>query len=99
MKTYDTLVEALQDLKKRGFTHDFNIEQDKIYCTNLKMYYHPKEFNVLEFYRFEGMSDPDDSSVLYAVETSTGDKGVLVDAYGAYESMSQEMIDKLKIQH
>jgi len=99
MKSYDTLVEALQDLKKRGFTHDFNIEQDRIYCTNLKMYYHPKAFNVLEFYRFEGMSNPDDNAIVYAVETSTGDKGVLVDAYGAYESMTQDMIDKLKIQH
>lgn len=99
MKSYDTLLEALQDLKKRGFTHDFNIEQDKIYCANLKMYYHPKEFQVVEFYRFEGISDPDDNSIVYAVETSTGDKGVLVDAYGAYEALSQEMIEKLKIQH
>lgn len=98
MKSYDTLIEALQDLKERGFTHDFNVEQDKIYCTNLKMYYHPKEFQVVEFYRFEGMSNPDDNAIVYAVETSTGDKGVLVDAYGAYESMSQEMVDKLKIQ-
>lgn len=99
MKSYDTLVEALQDLKKRGFTHDFNIEQDKIYCTNLKMHYRPKDFQVTEFYRFEGMSNPDDNSIVYAVETSTGDKGVMVDAYGAYESLSPEMIDKLKIQH
>lgn len=99
MKQYDTLVEALQDLKKRGFIHDFNLEQDRIYCTQLKMYYHPKEFHVLEFYRFEGMSNPDDNSILYAVETSTGDKGVLVDAYGTYESISPEMIEKLKIQH
>ena len=99
MNSYDTLVEALQDLKKRGFTHDFNLEKDRIYCTNLKMYYRPKEFNVLEFYRFEGMSNPDDNAILYAVETSTGDKGVLVDAYGVYESVSPEMINKLKIHH
>ena len=99
MKYFDTLTETLDDLKKRGFTHDFNVEQDRIYCTNLEMYYHPKEFNVLEFHRFEGMSDPDDNAIVYAVETSTGDKGVIVDAYGAYESMTQEMIDKLKIHH
>ena len=35
-------------------------------------------------YRFEGMSDPDDNVVLYAIESNTGVKGLLVDAYGAY---------------
>lgn len=30
------------------------------------------------------MSDPDDNMVLNVIETSAGDKGLLVDAYGAY---------------
>ncbi|MEQ9441791.1 MAG: phosphoribosylpyrophosphate synthetase [Cyclobacteriaceae bacterium] len=97
MAQYDTLVEAINGLRDRGFGHDFNLEKDRIYCTQLKMYYRPKEFNIVEVYRFEGMSNPDDSSVLYAVETSNHDKGVLVDAYGAYaESVSDEILAKLK---
>jgi hypothetical protein len=39
---------------------------------------------IVEHHRFEGMSDPDDSSVVYALEASNGLKGLLVDAYGAY---------------
>ena len=51
-----------------------------------------------EVHRFEGMTNPDDSSVLYAIASTGGLKGLLVDAYGAYaESVSQEMIRKLQI--
>lgn len=100
MHQYDTLSEATNDLQKRGFTHDFNLEKDKIYCKQLNMYYRPKEFSITEVYRFEGMSNPDDNSVVYAIETSNGDKGILVDAYGAYaESISEEMLRKLKINY
>ena len=100
MHQYDTLSEATNDLQKRGFTHDFNLEKDRIYCKQLNMHYRPKEFNVTEVYRFEGMSNPDDNSVVYAIETSNGDKGILVDAYGAYaESISEEMLRKLKINY
>lgn len=42
------------------------------------------DLTIVEHHRFEGMSDPDDSSVVYALEASNGLKGVLVDAYGAY---------------
>jgi hypothetical protein len=43
------------------------------------------------------MTNPADSSVLYAIETEKGDKGLLVDSYGVYaEEVSPEMIDKLK---
>jgi len=97
MKTYDTLVEATNDLKKRGFEHDFNLERDRLYCKRLKSYYHPKEFEIKEVHRFEGMTNPGDNSVVYALETSNHDKGILVDAYGVYsEALSQEMVDKLK---
>jgi hypothetical protein len=42
------------------------------------------DLTIVEHYRFEGISDPDDSSVVYALEAPTGLKGVLVDAYGPY---------------
>ena len=39
---------------------------------------------IVNFYRFEGNSNPDDMSVMYAIETSDGLKGTLTDAYGLY---------------
>lgn len=100
MKSYDTLQEAIKDLRDQGFQHDFNLEKDKIYCKNLNMYYKPKEFQVTETHRFEGMSNPDDNEVLYAIITSVGDKGIMVDAYGTYaESISPEMLQKLRFKY
>jgi hypothetical protein len=97
MKNYESLVDALDDLKKRGYDADFAIQTVCLYCGDLDLRLNPEEFNVDEVYRFEGDSNPDDSAVLYAISSSTGVKGTLVDSYGAYsESLSFEMAKKLK---
>jgi hypothetical protein len=41
---------------------------------------------IREFYRFEGVSDPDDMSIVYAIESRDGTRGTLVDAFGVYAS-------------
>jgi hypothetical protein len=46
--------------------------------------YLPEEIQVVNFYRFEGESDPDDNAILYIIETVDGTKGTLVDSYGTY---------------
>ncbi|OWY25456.1 phosphoribosylpyrophosphate synthetase [Sphingobacteriales bacterium UPWRP_1] len=95
--TYDSLVDALADLKKRGYTLDFNLKENCIVCQSQNLTLQPAEFEIAEVHRFEGMSNPDDSSVLYAVTSNTGLKGVLVSAYGVYaEGMTAEMMEKLK---
>jgi hypothetical protein len=38
----------------------------------------------MKIYRFEGESNPDDSAVVYAIETIDGIKGTLTDAFGIY---------------
>jgi hypothetical protein len=42
------------------------------------------EMTAMNFYRFEGITNPEDMEVLYAIETVNGKKGTLVDAYGIY---------------
>lgn len=97
MKTYDTLTEALNDLKIRGFTLDFNLRPDCIECEKTGKL-SPVEFEITEVHRFEGMTNPDDSTVLYAIESRGGDKGVLLDAYGVYANpLATSMVEKLKI--
>jgi hypothetical protein len=36
---------------------------------------------IVHFYRFEGESNPDDSSIMYAIECNNGEKEI-VDGYG-----------------
>ncbi len=99
MPAYDTLTDALADLKRRGFTTDFNIEFDAIKCSDTGRTLSPAEFEITEHYRFEGETDPGDESVLYAITAKDGSmKGVLVSAYGMYsENTSEILIRKLAI--
>ena len=76
-----TMVEVLNDLKKEGFTHDFNIHNNNIHSSEGNITLSPKDFEIVKVYRFEGMSDPGDNSVVYAVEsTKHGVKGTFINA-------------------
>ncbi|MGI8951737.1 MAG: phosphoribosylpyrophosphate synthetase [Chitinophagaceae bacterium] len=100
MRAYDSLLDALNDLKKRGYTTDFNLAFDKVKCSERGVCLSPSQFEITEHYRFEGMSNPDDSSVVYVIESKDGTmKGTLVSAYSMYsEPISDEMIRKLSVQ-
>ncbi|MDQ4141185.1 MAG: phosphoribosylpyrophosphate synthetase [Bacteroidota bacterium] len=92
MKQYDTLVEALKDLESRGYKYNFNVAQDCLECAEISLKLYPQDFDVTEFYRFEGPTDPADNSILYAIEGKNGTKGVLVNAYGVYSDPGSEAL-------
>lgn len=90
---YDTVSKAIEELRKQGFTTDFNIEEDKLVCNEGK--YSTKDFEVMDVYRYEGNSDPGDEAAVYAIKSFDGTKGVLVTGYGASDITSREILDKL----
>jgi len=97
MRTYDTVTEALKDLKAQGYTLDFNLAFDKLICTGKDLCLQPGEFEITAMYRFEGDTNPDDEDVVYAVESKDGKlKGTITSAFGLYaDPLSTEMIQKL----
>lgn len=96
MYVYETLSQAINGLRDRGYTTDFNLAENCLVCNGKE--FRIDDFEIVEVHRFEGMTDPDDSSILYAVESKDGEKGLLVSAYGVYaEGMSAEMAAKLSI--
>ena len=100
MFTYDTLSEAIDGLKKRGYTEDLNLKPHCVECAALDLQLHPEHFTVDEYHRFEGASNPSDNSIVYAIHSNDGVKGVLVDAYVMYsESMTEDMARKLRVMH
>lgn len=101
MESYDTVVDALNGLKARGYTVNFNIAFDKLMCSENKICLNPNEFEIVEVHRFEGNSNPADADVVYAVKSITGDiKGVITSAFGLYaDAESTEMISKLSMHH
>ncbi|HTS44541.1 MAG TPA: hypothetical protein VMH01_09105 [Puia sp.] len=100
MYSYDTLTEAVNGLKKRGYTTDFNLEFDCLSSHDAGHRLKPSEFEITEVYRFEGESDPADEAIVYAIKSKHGQKGVLVNGFGiSADDASEEMIEKLKIIH
>ena len=99
-KGYSSLSVAIQDLQEKGFNEDFNLVAEGIESKSLKKKWKAGELDVIKFYRFEGMSDPGDNTILYLIETKGGQKGLLVDVYGAEQGeISPEMIKKLSMRN
>jgi hypothetical protein len=83
-QNYTTMLEAVEGLRERGYTYDFNFADACLHCTQISQKFKPEDLRVTAYYRFEGQSDPDDNTVVYAIESKQGDKGILIDSYGAY---------------
>jgi hypothetical protein len=101
MQNFRSSSEVLDDLRRRGYTVDFDLQADCLSCGaphNLQL--NPDEFEITEVYRFEGPSDPNYNEVVYAIEGPDGVKGVLMDAYGMYANpLSTAMVAKLRVVH
>jgi hypothetical protein len=74
-------------MREMGYTEDFQV--DKLGLSTFGQgtkTYRPEDVRIVNFYRFEGVSDPGDNTIMYVIETNDGVKGTLVDGYGAYAS-------------
>ncbi|MBS1773836.1 MAG: phosphoribosylpyrophosphate synthetase [Bacteroidetes bacterium] len=101
MATMDTLSEAIETLRKEGYTEDLNLQQDCIECyAGSKKIFHD-EFIIDKFYRFEGDSDPADEATLYAISSPKHNiKGLLVNGAGIYtQELTDEMLKMLDIKN
>ena len=93
---YQTVSEAINELVKRGYTMDFNLE------ANLEAFangtYDAADFEIEEVHRYEGESDPGDEAVVYAISSRSGLKGILVSGFGMSSGRrAQSLIASLNI--
>jgi hypothetical protein len=79
-----TMTSCVNKVVLDGYTDSFKVTKQGLYSTAKDRVFKPEEVKVINFYRFEGESDPADNSIMYVIETSDGLKGTLVDAYGPY---------------
>jgi hypothetical protein len=99
MQPYVTLSGTMNELRKQGYTEDFNLCQNCLECRNGAFQVFADDFKVDGHYRFEGASDPSDAAILYAISSDRYRlKGVLVNGYGIYsEPITDAMLEKLKV--
>ena len=85
MYHYATVSVALEELKEKGFTVDFNNQEARIINS-------PDEFTIVHVYRYEGESDPGDEAMVFGIKSSTGEKGVFVAGASAFTDKSAAMV-------
>jgi hypothetical protein len=73
-------------LKSQGYTHDFTVQDGRLSTMDDQspLTFSPEETTIVDYFRFEGESNPDDMAILYAIETADGAKGTISSAYGVY---------------
>ncbi len=92
-----TLASCVNKLVLDGYTESFKVTEQGLFSQGNNKTYGPEQVSIINFFRFEGASDPADNAILYAIETSDGTKGTLTDAYGPYADVEVEkFIDQVE---
>lgn len=97
--TEKTLVEVMEVLRGRGYTEDFNLLQEKLSYVKGGEEVDLNDIVIDRIYRFTGLNDLDDESILYAMRNvKDGVKGVFVNGYGTYsDSEADDIINTISI--
>lgn len=92
MYHYATVTKALKDLKDKGFTTDFNLDESRIVNN-------PSDFSIEHIYRYEGESDPGDEATVYGICSTNGERGVFVAGNLAYsENNAAQVLHEISIE-
>ena len=89
MSTVTSVLERLR-VKKRD--NEFRMTPEG-FGTGKGKFYNPEELKIIKTYRFEGESDPSDSSIIYLLEANDGMIGYSMDAYGVYSNHEDDGYD------
>ncbi|MBC3539387.1 hypothetical protein ACFSC6_17850 [Rufibacter sediminis] len=97
-----SLINVEARLKKEGYTQDFRVSEDnRLQTLTGDKTYSVEEVQIVDFFRFEGETNPDDMSILYAIECTDGTRGTISNSYGPYadqniDAFLKEVEDKGK---
>lgn len=98
MNQYDTLAQATKALRDRGYASEFHFTNEGLINKENNRSYDEHNLEIVEYHRFEGISNPSDMSVIYALESEDGCKGVIISPYGPYADPAlMDFLDKLTI--
>lgn len=79
-----SLSNCLNKVQTGGYTESFNLVDNELRTVHSQHVYHPGEIKVMNTFRFEGLSAPEENAVMYLIETCDGLKGTLVKSVNVY---------------
>jgi len=84
-----TLSQILEKLRQKKMDNELRWENDHFTAGKGKNYT-ADDLTIIKTFRFEGDSNPSDSSILYIMEAKDGLIGYSIDAYGVYSNHEDE---------
>src|SRR6202165_2875350 len=87
-----TLSQIIEKLRLKRQDNEFILTPEGFTIGNGK-FYQPHDLKIIRTYRFEGESDPSDSSIIYLLEANDGLIGYSMDAYGVYSDHGDDGYD------
>ena len=89
----DPVMAVIEDLRDSGYKTEFFVKEGKLHDREGHQF-EPTKMQIDNEYRFEGPSNPDDMSILYAISNKEGTKGYISNAYGTYADTDTDDIIK-----
>jgi hypothetical protein len=96
-----TLSTVMEKLRLKKLDNEFTMTPEG-FTTNGKKFYQPEDLTIIKTYRFEGESDPADSTILYLIQANDELVGYSLDTYGAASNNPEgydDFIKKIKMEN
>lgn len=87
-----TVTAVLERLRVKKRDNEFQMTAEG-FSTGKGKFYNPEDLKIIKTYRFEGETDPSDSSIIYLLEANDGMIGYTMDAYGVYSNHTDDGYD------
>lgn len=84
----NTLSQILNKFSAKGYDNEFRWTNEGFIFKDKA--YQPEDLTIVKTYRFEGVSDPSDMSILYLIKANDELIGYSLDAYGVYSNHEDE---------
>lgn len=94
-RDYDTVSEAINALTKEGYQEDFTTSEGVFIGSYSKRTYSPNQLTIVETFRFEGITDPQDEATIFAIIAEDGIKGTLIMSYSAEHNYDTTLIQQM----
>jgi hypothetical protein len=91
---YATVTEATEKLQEQGFNLNLSLEGNHLKANNEA--YPADDFEIVDLYRYEGVTDPADEATVYALASAAGQQGILITGYGySADAQAEDVLKQL----
>ena len=93
-KATHAVVDKIADLQKRGFSSDFVVMDNQLFCTQQKIFLHNDEFDINEVHSFPH-TDSRSETILFGIESERhGVRGILLTQPSSHNSAVPNVLFK-----